>query len=158
MSNEVLLLVALLAPLAVALVFGTGWLLGWEPRERTIARVSSASCLGSVLAIALFARAMSAAEWMPVRVDLGSWFTVDDYAFPLTLLVDGLSLPLLALTLILAEVISSFSFRYLHRDRGYLRFFICLHLFTFGAALTFTAGSFDLLIAGGGQSDSRPLC
>ena len=38
--------------------------------------------------------------------------------------------------------------RYLHRDPGFYRFFLLLHLFTFGALLVFTADSLDLLIVG----------
>jgi NADH:ubiquinone oxidoreductase subunit 5 (subunit L)/multisubunit Na+/H+ antiporter MnhA subunit len=37
---------------------------------------------------------------------------------------------------------------YLHRESGYLRFFLLLHLFAFGSLLAFAAGSFDLLAAG----------
>src|SRR5262249_12342072 len=35
-----------------------------------------------------------------------------------------------------------------HRERGYFRFFVLLHLFAFGSLLAFAAGSFDLLAAG----------
>jgi NAD(P)H-quinone oxidoreductase subunit 5 len=52
------------------------------------------------------------------------------------------------LTVIVAGLIGSFSSRYLHRDRGYFRFFLLLHLFAFGAELAFTAGTVDFLIAG----------
>ncbi|MEJ7606532.1 MAG: proton-conducting transporter membrane subunit [Bryobacteraceae bacterium] len=99
-------------------------------------------------AVVAFAWHQSGNRWQPLHVSLGNWFVVEEYAFPVQLLLDGLSLPLLALTIVLSGVIGSFSSRYLHRDRGFLRFFILLHLFAFGAALTFTAGSFDLLIAG----------
>jgi NADH-quinone oxidoreductase subunit L len=148
MSNELLLLVAVYAPLAAFLMIGVGWLLGWEPQERTVARLTTFTFGGAGLCVALLAYDMAAGGWAPIRVELGNWFSVESYAFPLTLLADHLSLPLLALTVVLSGVIGSFSFRYLHRDRGYLRFFICLHLFAFGSALTFAAGSFDLLIAG----------
>ncbi len=148
MSNELLLLIAVFAPLAVFLLIGAGWLLGWTPSERTIARTTAVTFAGAAVAVALLFRAMVAAGWAPIRVELGNWFSVEGYSFPLTLLADQLSLPLLALTVVLAGVIASFSFRYLHRDKGFFRFFVCLHLFAFGAALSFTAGSFDLLIAG----------
>jgi NADH:ubiquinone oxidoreductase subunit 5 (subunit L)/multisubunit Na+/H+ antiporter MnhA subunit len=146
LANRFLLLAPVFAPFVVFLILGAGWLLGWEPRERTVARLTAATFFGAFLCVALLVRNFVIAG--PVQVDLGAWFTAGDYEFPLTLLADRLSLPLLALTVVLSGVVGAFSFRYLHRDTGFLRFFVCLHLFAFGAALTFTAGSFDLLVAG----------
>src|SRR6185295_3594444 len=45
-------------------------------------------------------------------------------------------------------LIGQFSSTYLHRESGFLRFFLLLHLFAFGSLLAFAAGSFDLLAAG----------
>ncbi len=81
-------------------------------------------------------------------VAFGNWFAVHDYHFPLVLLADRLSLPFLALTAMLSGLIGQFSATYLHRERGFLRFFLLLHLFAFGSLLAFAAGSFDLLAAG----------
>jgi NADH-quinone oxidoreductase subunit L len=81
-------------------------------------------------------------------VTYGNWFTVHEYRFPLVLQADRLSLPFLALTVLLAGLIGQFSATYLHREAGFLRFFLLLHLFAFGSLLTFAAGSFDLLVGG----------
>ncbi len=64
------------------------------------------------------------------------------------LLADRLSLPFLAMTVVLSGLIGQFSATYLHRESGFFRFFLLLHLFAFGSLLAFAAGSFDLLIAG----------
>ncbi len=48
----------------------------------------------------------------------------------------------------LSGLIGQFSATYLHRESGFLRFFLLLHLFAFGSLLAFAAGSFDLLAAG----------
>jgi NAD(P)H-quinone oxidoreductase subunit 5 len=63
-------------------------------------------------------------------------------------MADRLSLPFLALTAVLSGLIGQFSATYLHREHGFLRFFLLLHLFAFGSLLAFAAGSFDLLVAG----------
>jgi NADH:ubiquinone oxidoreductase subunit 5 (subunit L)/multisubunit Na+/H+ antiporter MnhA subunit len=73
---------------------------------------------------------------------------VQDYHFPLVLLADRLSLPFLAMTVVLSGLIGQFSATYLHREPGFLRFFLLLHLFAFGSLLAFAAGSFDLLVGG----------
>ena len=81
-------------------------------------------------------------------VTFGNWFAVHDYRFPLVLLADRLSLPFLAMTVVLSGLIGQFSATYLHRERGFFRFFVLLHLFAFGSLLAFAAGSFDLLAGG----------
>jgi NAD(P)H-quinone oxidoreductase subunit 5 len=52
------------------------------------------------------------------------------------------------LTCVLIGIAGVFSVRYMHRERGFFRFFVLLHLFAFGALLALTADSFDLLLAG----------
>jgi len=83
-----------------------------------------------------------------ITVTFGSWFAVHEYRFPLVLVADRLSLPFLAMTVVLSGLIGQFSATYLHRESGFFRFFLLLHLFAFGSLLAFAAGSFDLLIAG----------
>jgi NAD(P)H-quinone oxidoreductase subunit 5 len=83
-----------------------------------------------------------------IHINLGNWFTIAEYGFPLSLVIDRLSLPFVGLTVILCGLVGSFSVRYLHRDPGFQRFFLLLNLFAFGALLVFTADSLDLLIGG----------
>ncbi len=83
-----------------------------------------------------------------IVVSFGDWFAVHDYSFPLVLIADRLSVPFLVLTVVLSGLIGQFSATYLHRESGFLRFFLLLHLFAFGSLLAFAAGSFDLLAAG----------
>jgi NADH-quinone oxidoreductase subunit L len=63
-------------------------------------------------------------------------------------MVDRISVPFLALAAVLSGLIGQFSVTYLHREPGFLRFFLLLHLFAFGSLLAFAAGCFDLLAAG----------
>ena len=44
---------------------------------------------------------------------------------------------------VLSGLIGRFSSTYLHRDPGFFRFFVLLHLFAFGSLLAFAAGSFE---------------
>ncbi len=84
----------------------------------------------------------------PVVIQFGNWFAVGQYQFPLVLMADQLSLPFLGMTVVLSGLIGQFSATYLHRDRGFLRFYLLLHLFAFGSLLAFAAASFDLLVGG----------
>jgi NAD(P)H-quinone oxidoreductase subunit 5 len=101
-----------------------------------------------VLALAALLFKLSAGGDAAVTVTFGNWFTVHEYHFPLVLMADRLSLPFLGMTVVLSGLIGQFSATYLHREEGFLRFFLLLHLFAFGSLLAFAAGSFDLLAGG----------
>ena len=142
------LVFAVLAPGVVFAAFALLWLLGWSPAERLLSRVTAVTYSSSIFAIALLVGRLLKTSTPSVQVTFGNWFAVHDYHFPLTLLADRLSLPFLALTVVLSGLIGQFSATYLHRERGFLRFFLLLHLFAFGSLMAFAAGSFDLLVAG----------
>ena len=146
--GERILVAMVLAPGMTFLFFALGWLLGWTPSERTVARITAA-VYGSMAASSawlwwLMASTGVAAVHAPPVV----WFEVGEYRFDLWIFIDHLSLPLVALTTVLIGIVGAFSVRYLHRERGFFRFFALLHLFAFGAMVAFTAASFDLLLAG----------
>ncbi len=137
--------------LAPGVVFGAlafAWLLGWVPSERFLCRTTSVTFSGCVLGLAMILWTLAATGQQAVVVTFGNWFAVHDYHFPLVLMADRLSLPFLGLTALLSGLIGQFSATYLHRERGFLRFFLLLHLFAFGSLLAFAAGSLDLLAAG----------
>ena len=135
-------------PGVVFLGLSIAWLLGWQGQERILARVTVLTYGTLLAAVVLLTWTMVSTGVRTVNVDLGSWFEVAGYGFPLSLLMDRLSLPMVALTIVLVGLVGSFSIRYLHRDPGYFRFFLLMHLYAFGCLLLFTAGSLDLLIAG----------
>jgi len=145
---ETLLLGIVAAPGAVFLFLALLWLAGFTPPERFVAGFTGA------VYVLLTAASLWLAAWMiregggPVHVSLGQWYQAGDYHFPLSLAADRLSLPMILLVVVLTGIVGSFSVRYVHRERGFFRFFALLHLFTFGALLAFSAGSYDLMFAG----------
>ncbi|PWU12636.1 MAG: hypothetical protein C5B51_00210 [Terriglobia bacterium] len=143
-----LLLFAVLAPGVVFSAISLGWLLGWIPSERFVSRITGVTFSASVLAIAAIVWRLALTGSPSIALRLGNWFAVGRYEFPLVLLADRLSLPFLGLTVVLSGLVGQFSATYLHRDGGFLRFFLLLHLFAFGSLLAFAAGSFDLLAGG----------
>jgi NAD(P)H-quinone oxidoreductase subunit 5 len=147
MSSSSLLFLVIFTPGILALLMGVSWVLGIPLTERITARVTRATSLVlSLIALKLGWDLLFSTG--SVSLSLGSWFEVGHHSFQLTFLVDRLSLPFVLATVILAGLIGSFSVRYIHRDPGFQRFFMLLHLFAFGALTVFTAGSLDLLIAG----------
>lgn len=148
LSIQVLASYAVAAPGAAFVGLGLLWLAGWLPRERTVSRISAAVHGTAFLAVIALVIAMRSAGVTAAVVPLGTWFEVGSYHFDLSLVADRLSIPMMGLTVLLSGLIGSFSKRYLHRDRGFFRFFLLLQMFTFGSLLAFTAGSLDLLIGG----------
>lgn len=148
MGMDFLLCLIVLLPGGVCALLGVGWLLGWEPRERTVARLTAMTYSAAAIAVVLLAAGMLRSGTSYVSAELGNWFEVEHHHFPLKLAVDRLSLPLLALSVLLVGVVGVFSVRYIHREPGFFRFFLLMHLFGFGILLLFAAGSFDLLIVG----------
>jgi NADH:ubiquinone oxidoreductase subunit 5 (subunit L)/multisubunit Na+/H+ antiporter MnhA subunit len=137
--------------LAPGVIFGALallWLLGWEPGERSLTRITGLTFSACVLALGVPLWRLAASGGTPVVVTFGNWFAVHEYHFPLVLMADRLSLPFLGMTVVLSGLVGQFSATYLHREPGFLRFFLLLHLFAFGSLLAFAAGSFDLLAAG----------
>jgi len=144
--SQGILVLVVLAPGLVFALFALLWLLGWIPSERFLSWMTGLTFAACAFGIA--ALVWTTASRSTVTVAFGNWFAVGDYHFPLVLIGDRLSLPFLALTVVLSGLIAQFSATYLHRETGFLRFFLLLHLFSFGSLLAFAAGSFDLLTAG----------
>jgi NAD(P)H-quinone oxidoreductase subunit 5 len=146
--SEILLLIVVLLPGATAVLLGLAWLAGWLPSERVVSRITGATYALCAVALAVLIWSLAAGGTSRIVIEFGAWFAVHEYRFPLVLLADRLSLPFLALTVLLAGLIGQFSSTYMHRERGYFRFFLLLHVFAFGSLLAFAAGSFDLLVGG----------
>ena len=146
--SQVILVAVVFAPGAVFALLSLPWLLGWVPGERGISVITGGTYSLCALGLSGLLWKLAASGSTAVVVTFGNWFAVQDYRFPLVLMADRLSLPFLAMTVVLSGLIGQFSSTYLHREPGFFRFFVLLHLFAFGSLLAFAAGSFDLLAGG----------
>ncbi|MFN0079382.1 MAG: proton-conducting transporter membrane subunit [Prosthecobacter sp.] len=146
--EKLLLLILVATPGVLFLSLGLLWLLGGAIPERAMSRLTKGVYALLTIVVGMIAWQMWQTDTPSIHVSLGNWFTVGHYGFPLSLLIDRLSLPIVGITVVLTGIVGAFSVRYLHRDPGFHRFFLQLHLFSFGALLIFTANSLDLLIAG----------
>ena len=144
--SQAMLVFVVLAPGVVFAGLALLWLLGSVPAERAVSRITGVTFSAAILGLLVVLRQVAATG--AVTVTFGNWFAVHDYHFPMVLLADRLSVPFLGLTVVLSGLIGRFSVTYLHREPGFFRFFLLLHLFAFGSLLAFAAGSFDLLVGG----------
>ncbi|WP_233216526.1 proton-conducting transporter membrane subunit [Blastopirellula marina] len=85
-----------------------------------------------------------------VPIDFGSWVSLPTEHFHLNLkfVFDRLSVPFVILTFVLCGTVGAFASVYLHRDRGYRRFFLLYALFLMGMVISSLAGTIETLFFG----------
>ncbi len=154
------LLTALAAPfLGVLALLLRLALLGWRrakgrgrwdhlPRERSVARLAASALLVSLLGILGAVAAVASLGRDHLLVDLGPWYSAGDYQFAVVLQLDPPAMVLAVLAAVITGLVGRFSVTYLHREPGFLRFFLLLLLFAGGMQLLALAGTVDLLFAG----------
>lgn len=72
----------------------------------------------------------------------------EHFRFGIKFIFDRLSVPVMALSYVLCAVISAFASAYLHREKGFLRFFFLLAIFLLGMVVSIAAGTIETLFAG----------
>jgi NADH-quinone oxidoreductase subunit L len=131
----------LLALLSLPSLFGRPWSEEWTGLWT---RAAFLAAFGALVAAGL---AYAAGPRAHVILHLGDWFSREG-GFAFDLLIDGWSLSFAALSVGICGIVSSFSFRYLHREEGFHRYFMLLVAFVGGLELVALAGSVEVLFAG----------
>jgi NADH-quinone oxidoreductase subunit L len=139
---------AVLAPLALVVAFGLARFVRRPLAERMIARLVEFVFSVSAVAIVVAAIALIVSRRSAVEISLWNWFEVSADAFSLSLVVDALGLSFGALGAMLVALVGRFSESYLHRERGYFRFFFLLSLMGAGVMAVSFAGSLELVVFG----------
>ena len=140
------------APVALLTVLGLAGLF-----ERKLTERATALAVFLTTSVSLFASVgvfvlMLAWDTRHVVIQMGDWAHVGGdgphYHFSVKFVFDRLSVPFVALTLVLCGTISAFADRYMHRERGYNRFFFFFALFLAGMVVASLAGTIETLFAG----------
>ena len=151
MDSLFLIRAAALAPLwpALAVLIVGGLALRERlPKEKSVVAISSTALWLSFASIVCAAVGYLRGNASSIDLFIGNFYSAGDYGFEIHFLLDPLSL-LVALTAgLLLLATSRFSAHYLHREPGFLRFFILMLIFASGILLLVLAGSYDLLFAG----------
>ncbi len=151
LTTRVALAIALLAPLASVVAIGVMVLLRDErPKESQVARVMGAglagSVVGSLLVIACYVGLLG--EAASGDISFGDWLRIDDFFIPAVFLVDTVSVSISLFAAFLTALIARFSRTYLHKEAGFIRFFVLLGVFATGTQLVAFAGALELFFAG----------
>jgi NADH-quinone oxidoreductase subunit L len=143
-------LCVIVSPAWLVAALGIPSLLGRPLSEFWIQRLTYLSTIvGLIAAVGVLAIMLSIGTRF-VPIELGHWVNLPDehFHFHLKFIFDRLSVPFVILSYLLCGTIGAFTSRYLHREKGYARFYICYSLFTLGMVATSLAGTIEVLFFG----------
>ncbi len=152
--SAILAAVAVGAPATLAAVFCGAALTKQKLTERVTARLTEACVVTGFLASLAVLVLMLATGSRHVVVEMGNWATLhdaseyNDYHFHLKFVFDRLSVPFVLMTYLLVGTVGAFGSRYLHRERGFPRFFTLYGLFLMGMVMAGLAGTVETLFFG----------
>ncbi|HTN74328.1 MAG TPA: proton-conducting transporter membrane subunit, partial [Pirellulaceae bacterium] len=175
---KVLGLTVVVAPVLLLATLGIASLIGHPLPERIIGRLVQTAIVTGLLASLTILGMMLSLEYHHayhnVPIELGNWVTIGHdgvsvsklvatahdhtehahnsdaphYHFAVRFVFDRLSVPFVILTFILCGTIGAFANRYMHREKGFNRFFVLFSFFVLGMVVTSLAGTIETLFAG----------
>jgi NADH-quinone oxidoreductase subunit L len=141
-------LLVVVAPVLLVAFLGVSSLLDYKLSERTIDKAIHAAIVLGLLASLGVLALMLILGTRHVVVDLGDWVKLDGFHIAVKFVFDRLSVPFAILSFVLTGTIASFATRYLHRERGYNRFFVLYAVFLLGMIVASLAGTIETLFLG----------
>lgn len=153
MAEQLLLwlgLCVIVSPAWLVAALGIPSLLGRPLSEFWIQRLTYLSTIVGLIAAVGVLAIMLIIDTRFVPIELGHWVNIPDehFHFHLKFIFDRLSVPFVILSYLLCGTIGAFTSRYLHREKGYARFYICYSFFTLGMVATSLAGTIEVLFFG----------
>ena len=134
-----------IGPLAAAMIIALGILSRFfqdEANEQLVGKLSSSAALISLLSIVgLLIIRLSKPGLLPDSLILLNWFSSGQLSIKIALSLDFLALGIGSLFALLLTITLRFSVNYLHREKGYYRFFMVLNMFTAAMLLIVLSGN-----------------
>jgi NAD(P)H-quinone oxidoreductase subunit 5 len=139
-----------LLPATLVVALGLSLLLRKPLSERWTAGLTQITGASGFLAALVILTLMLLTGQRSVPVEVGDWVSLPavHFHFTFTLICDRLSIPFVIMTFVLCGVIGAFASRYLHREPGFGRFFLCFAVFQLGMVLSSVAGTIEALFFG----------
>ena len=142
-------LVVVVCPLLLTIILGLSSLVDWKLAEETTAKLVYAAIVSGLLAAVAILVAMLVLGERHIAIDLGNWVMIPHlYHFSVKFIFDRLSVPFAILSFVLSGTIGAFATKYMHRERGYNRFFVLYAIFLLGMVVTALAGTIETLFTG----------
>ncbi|MCP5227667.1 proton-conducting transporter membrane subunit [Accumulibacter sp.] len=118
-----------------------------DQHEPLTAGLASGAALAALLLLLLCDLA-AVLTGVPESVRAGEWLAIDRVPVGLSFALDAVSLPMATLVTLIGWIALRFSATYLHRERGFQRFFLGMSLFLAGMLLIVLAGNAVLAFVG----------
>jgi NAD(P)H-quinone oxidoreductase subunit 5 len=142
-------MVVVAGPLLLTAVLGVSSLLDWKLSEEATSRMVHAAVTSGLLAAFVILASMLNLGTRHITIDLGNWVVIPHhYHFSVKFIFDRLSVPFAILSFVLSGTIGAFATKYMHRERGFNRFFSLYAIFVLGMIVTSVAGTIETLFAG----------
>lgn len=119
-----------------------------RPREQVVVTLTHLALWLTLGSMSVGTLLWLAGGQQPVDLRLFDIYRSGDYALELRLYFDLASVVVATVASVLILATSRFAQRYLHREPGFVRFFVLMLIFASGVMLLVLGGSFDLLLAG----------
>jgi NADH-quinone oxidoreductase subunit L len=143
-----LVLVGVGSPAVLLVVLGVASLVNQPLPERWTGSLAAGSMTVACAALLVALVVQGATGTGTQLLSYGAWSTSHEGGIAIEFLVDRLSLAFAALAAAIAGVVSAFSYRYLHREPGYNRYFVLLAMFVTGMLQVALAGNVEVLFIG----------
>lgn len=147
---QILGIITIASPFLLLAILGVPALAGFKLSESSIARLIYCAVVCGLLSAMAVLIAMLLSGDRHVPIELGNWVNLPEqhFHFHLKFVFDRLSVPFVILTFLLCGTIGAFTTRYLHREPGFLRFYIAYAMFMMGMVFAILAGTIEVLFFG----------
>ncbi len=152
---QILGMVVIVSPVLLLGVIGLPPLVGIRLSEESIANsIYWAVMVGLVAALGVLVLMLASGD-RNVSIEIGNWISLPEqhfeeqhFHFHLKFIFDRLSVPFVILTFLLCGTVGAFTTRYLHRESGFVRFYVAYALFMLGMIFASLAGTIEVLFFG----------
>ncbi len=141
-------------PAGLLSLLGLSSLAGHPLSERVVARATEAAVVAGLAAVIGVLGMMLTNGDRRVPIEIGNWVLIEqsqahtDFHFHISFVFDRLSVPFAILSFVLVGTIGAFANVYLHREQGYVRFFLFYSVFLLGMIVSSLAGTIETLFLG----------
>ena len=137
-------------PALLLTVLATTTFIGYVMGEKLPAQLTKATTTIGLISSLFIGGLLIADGQSRVVIELGNLVSIEPehFHFHLKLIFDRLSIPFTILCFALCAIVGSFASVYLHRDKGYRRFFVYYALFQLGMVVSSLAGTIETLFLG----------
>jgi len=142
---ELIASLVFIAPLAATIAIGLGIMTNYfqhESAEPVAGRLSTSAALIALLSVVgLLVFSLLKPGQLPASLTLLDWFSSGQLNIKIAMALDYLALGIGSLFALLLYITLRFSVNYLHREKGYFRYFMVLNMFTAAMLLIVLSGN-----------------